>query len=59
MITKLFFCRLLMFVGAVVLMWAIWCTRNELILRKKTCYLFYAGYFQGGILAAILVHYAA
>ena len=42
--------RLLISVGATALMWAIWCTRNDLIFEKKTCYLFCAGYFQRTIL---------
>ena len=37
--------RLLIFVGA-ALIGAIWCTRNDLALRKIG-YLFYACYFQG------------
>ena len=50
--------RLLIFVGA-ALIGAIWCTRNDLILERKTGYLIYAGYFQRSILAAILVPTAA
>jgi len=37
--------RLLIFVEATALIWAIWCTRNDLIFEKKTGYLFCAGYF--------------
>ena len=32
----------LIFVGAAALMWAIWCTRNDLIFEKKNIYLIYA-----------------
>ena len=42
--------RLLIFVGAIALIWDIWCTRNDLIFEKKTCYLFCAGYFRRTIL---------
>ena len=51
--------RLLIFVRATALIWAIWCTRNDLIFEKKTGYLFYVGYFQRSILAVILVPTAA
>jgi len=51
--------RLLIFVGATALIWAIWCTRNDLIFEKNINYLFYTGYFQRSILAAILVPTAA
>ena len=45
----------LIFVGAAALMWAIWCTRNNLIFEKKNNYLIYAGCLQRSVLAAILV----
>jgi hypothetical protein len=48
----------LIFVGVVAIMWAIWCTRNDLIFQKKNSF-FYAGYFQMSILAAVLVPTAA
>ena len=47
---------LLISVGATALMWAIWCTRNDLIFEKNKNRLpLLCGYFQGSILAAILV----
>ena len=46
--------RSLIFVGAAALMWAIWCTCNDLTFEKKI-YLIYAGSLQGSALVAILV----
>jgi hypothetical protein len=37
----------LIFVGVVAIMWAIWCTRNDLIFQKKNSF-FYAGYIGCG-----------
>ena len=39
--------RLLIFVRATALIWAIWCTRNDLIFEKKTGYLFMQVIFRG------------
>ena len=47
--------RSLIFVRAATLMWVIWCTRNDLIFEKKNIYLIYACYFEGSVLAVILV----
>ena len=50
--------RSLIFVGAAALMWAIWCTRNDLIFEKKNIYLIYAGCLPS-VLAATLIPVAA
>jgi hypothetical protein len=45
----------LIFVGVAAIMCAIWCTHNYLIFSEQAISLFYAGYFQGSILVAVLV----
>ena len=39
--------RRLIFVGAAALIWAIWCTRNDLIFEKKIFTLFMRAVFRG------------
>jgi hypothetical protein len=44
----------LIFMGVSALMWASWCTRNDLCLKKMD-FFNYAGYFQMSILPTILI----
>jgi hypothetical protein len=47
--------RSLIFVGAAPLMWAIWCTRNDLIFGENNLPYLCRLLFLGSVLAAILI----
>jgi hypothetical protein len=39
--------------GVAAMLWSIWCTRNDMFLRKKISFLL-TGYLQGSLLVAVL-----